>query len=701
MGSFETPLLLTPGIIAAQSFNTLTLLVCLLSLFFLVESLERERTTGLAPLAYSSPTSTAAFVGGKILGNAAVAVAVLVATYVGGAVALLIQGKVAPDPRPFLLLWGLLLLPTFLLWNAFVAAVQSATRNRYLTYSIGLGVIALTLYRQFTDGMNWVGNWMLWSAVRGSQISVLELDRKALVLNRLLALGLAVFFAVVAVRGFPRRGFDATRLVHRLHPRLLARGALRLAPWAAAPLIAGVVLWLAVLGGWSGAEARRHDKDYWKQNVATWKDAPEPSIAAVDLALDLEPAAGAFHTKGSYRLVNSTDADLRRFALTGGRHWKDVAWTVDGAEAKPEDRTGLYVFTPPAPLPPGATVEVGFDFHGRFPDGISENGDRTMEFILPSAVVLTSFSPSFVPVVGYLEEVGVDKDNRTDPKEYPPDHYKGVTRAAFGSQTPFTTRHRRHRPGRLHHQLGRHPGERPRRGRPAHRGLGERPPGALLQRRRRPLGGQTGEGTAIYYDRRHPYNIDEMSRVLDGARRWYSEWFYPYPWRELKLSEFPGVAFYAQGFPTDITFSEGIGFLTESDPKANSVMLVTAHESAHQWWGNLLTPGEGPGGNLLSEGMAHFSTMLLTEQLAGEHARMEFAKRIEERYGRDRRPDAERPLVKIDGSQPGDTTVTYDKTGWVMWMLMQRMGRDESARPACGSSSPSARTAPTTRCSRT
>ncbi len=38
--------------------------------------------------------------------------------------------------------------------------------------------------------------------------------------------------------------------------------------------------------------------------------------------------------------------------------------------------------------------------------------------------------------------------------------------------------------------------------------------------------------------------------------------------------------------------------------------------------------------------------------------------------------DAERPLVKIDGSRRGDTTVTYDKGGWVFWMLLRQMGRD-------------------------
>jgi ABC-2 type transport system permease protein len=35
-------------------------------------------------------------------------------------------------------------------------------------------------------------------------------------------------------------------------------------------------------------------------------------------------------------------------------------------------------------------------------------------------------------------------------------------------------------------------------------------------------------------------------------------------------------------------------------------------------------------------------------------------------------------MVWIDGSKPGDTTVTYDKGGWVFWMLMEHMGRERA-----------------------
>jgi aminopeptidase N len=120
--------------------------------------------------------------------------------------------------------------------------------------------------------------------------------------------------------------------------------------------------------------------------------------------------------------------------------------------------------------------------------------------------------------------------------------------------------------------------------------------------------------------------------------------------------------------------------LTKSDPRVELAFMVTAHEAAHQWWGNMVAPGKGPGGNLLSEGTAHFSTLLLFEQVKGLRGRIEFAKKIEDSYAKTRQADSERPLVKTDGSRTGDGTVTYDKTGWVLWMLLNHMGRDSTLK---------------------
>jgi len=278
-----------------------------------------------------------------------------------------------------------------------------------------------------------------------------------------------------------------------------------------------------------------------------------------------------------------------------------------------------------------------------------------------------------------MEEVGrKEHENDYEPRRYPDDFYVGKTDVAFGAGHSFTTRVAITAPaGYAFNSVGVKESERVRGGRRTVVWRSDHP-----VRFFNVVGGhwaaRRGHGTAIYYHPAHAYNLDEMIGTLDAARRFYSEWFHPFPWQELKLSEFPGLAGYAQGFPTNITFSEGIGFLTKSDVKTDAVFLVTAHESAHQWWGNMLTPGKGPGGDLLSEGMAHFSTALLFEQVKGPQARMEFLKRIEENYGDSRRADAERPLVKFDGSRNGDQTVLYDKGGWVFWMTSQLLGRERT-----------------------
>ncbi|MGH7741593.1 MAG: hypothetical protein ACRENS_06170, partial [Candidatus Eiseniibacteriota bacterium] len=97
-----------------------------------------------------------------------------------------------------------------------------------------------------------------------------------------------------------------------------------------------------------------------------------------------------------------------------------------------------------------------------------------------------------------------------------------------------------------------------------------------------------------------------------------------------------------------------------------------------QWWPNIAMAGAGPGGDVLSEGMAHFSTILLCEQVKGLEQRMAFCQEIENRYSHTRRGDSERPLVKVNGELPADGRIIYDKGGWALWMLLQLMGRDNN-----------------------
>ncbi|MGH7725923.1 MAG: hypothetical protein ACREOU_10905, partial [Candidatus Eiseniibacteriota bacterium] len=677
--AFDAQLLNTPGILAVREMAPLTLLICALILFYTTESLQRERSTGFAPIYFASPLRTTSMLLGKSIANVVIGLAVMLACLLGSAIVLAVQGKVAFSLEPFALVWGLLLVPTFLLWTAFVSACFAVTSNRYGTYGIGLGALCLTGWFQARGKMTWLFNWDLWGTTIWSDISVLELDRMAIVLNRVLALSLAVFFGVIAVRWFTRRERDATRVVHRLQPAGIGRELLRLAPLAIVPIAVGTALGLEVHSGRGGNATKKLEHDYWQKNVATWRDAKTPSLASVDLDLEIEPAKGWLRSKGRYGVVNRTDDTLTAIPLTGGLHWENVRWTMDGDSVIPEDRARLYVFKPKRPLAPGDRAEIGFAFDGRFPKGVSKNGGGLMEYILPSGVVLTGFSSTgMAPLIGFQPEIGIeDKKNKMDPRVYPDDYWRRRLNAQSAMFDTWCDTHIRvTSPESFQHNVtGALESEQVTGGRRTTEWKSDAPVrvfNVVLGR----WAVKRGEGVAVFYDPRHTYNVDEMLEALAGARKWYGEWFAPYPWKELRLSEFPGLATYAQGPPTNITFSENIGFLTKSTPKANVAFWVTAHEAAHQWWPCMAMPGDGPGSDVLSEGMAHFSTILLTEKVRGLEQRMAFCKQIEDRYGNERQKDSERPLVKMDGSLPAEGQVVYDRGGWAFWMLYRLMGEE-------------------------
>lgn len=679
IGAFDTPLLLTPGQLASSQMQAMATFVTLLLVFYGVESMERERATRLDAVHDTLPFSTGALVAGKLLALAVVWLVVAGAALLASVIIILVQGRVGFSFAPFALLWGLLFLPTFLAFTTFVFAAWTLVRNRYTTYGIALGVIGLTIWALITDRLSWTTNWALWTGVRWTDMGTLEFDRSALVLNRLLWLSLAVAFWRLATRFYPRTQRDTVQLLHAFSWPSLWQSARRAAPWVAVPLLLFVMLARQVSRGPDGDAAEKIGKDYWKKNLATWRDAPFPWLKDASIDVTLDPAARRFHVAGSYLIQNHRDTTLRTIPLTVGR-WRNMRWTADGDSIAPDTASHLYLFTLKRPLGARDSVRIAFAYDGDVSAPTKGRGGA-MEFLIPSGAVMTSFGPSWFPYLGYVPGIGVDEDNQFEPRQYPDDWYVGPnTPASFGSQLPMTVRTRITVPTDFTaNGVGEMVGD------SAHGSLHtvtwetDAPVMAFNVVAGR-YAVKRGEGTALYYHPAHTYNVDEMLQALNASRRWYGEWFGTYPWKTLKITEFPALAGYAQGFPTNISFSEGIGFLTKSEPKTNLAFMVSAHEIAHQWWGNMLQPGNGPGANLLSEGMSHFATMLLMEQEKGERAGLELRTRFESRWGDGRRADAERTLYRIDGSKAGDGVVTYEKAGWTFWMLAERMGRENALR---------------------
>ncbi|WP_026947108.1 ABC transporter permease/M1 family aminopeptidase [Algoriphagus marincola] len=125
----------------------------------------------------------------------------------------------------------------------------------------------------------------------------------------------------------------------------------------------------------------------------------------------------------------------------------------------------------------------------------------------------------------------------------------------------------------------------------------------------------------IYYDRQHPYNLDRFLQAYQDGLSYFSETYGDFQFDQMRLLEFPRYADFAQSFPNTVPFSEDFGWVADfSDPDDfDYVYYTTAHELAHQWWGHQITPNSNPSSNLLAESLAEYSALILSERRYGKN----------------------------------------------------------------------------------
>jgi hypothetical protein len=108
---------------------------------------------------------------------------------------------------------------------------------------------------------------------------------------------------------------------------------------------------------------------------------------------------------------------------------------------------------------------------------------------------------------------------------------------------------------------------------------------------------------------------EQSAKAIDQ----FSRWFGPYPYASLALTQFPGN--YSQSWP-GLVFLSGTVFLPISD-KARLHMdpfstviydeVMGPHETAHQWWGNLVS-WHGYRDQWWVEALANYSALMLLEK---------------------------------------------------------------------------------------
>jgi peptidase M1-like protein len=186
-----------------------------------------------------------------------------------------------------------------------------------------------------------------------------------------------------------------------------------------------------------------------------------------------------------------------------------------------------------------------------------------------------------------------------------------------------------------------------------------------------------------------------MNEVLVGeaaarAIRYYAARFGPYPYSHLELTQMPGRD--SQGWP-GLVFLSSYAFLDDEQRRElhfepYRILLqqsIPAHETAHQWWGDLVN-WESYRDQWLSEGLANYCALMMLQEKDPDGFRQ-----VMEKYRRDLVEENKDGMALKDAgpvtlgfrllssrSPEGYEAISYGRSTWLFHML-RTMLKDAAA----------------------
>jgi ABC-2 type transport system permease protein len=181
----------------------------------------------------------------------------------------------------------------------------------------------------------------------------------------------------------------------------------------------------------------------------------------------------------------------------------------------------------------------------------------------------------------------------------------------------------------------------------------------------------------IYHHPEHTYNLNRMMDGMKDALKYYSENFGSFQYRQLRIMEFPRYSQSAQSFANTIPFSEGLGFILRIERPQKDLDMVyylTAHETAHQWWGHQVMEAEAQGSAMLSESLSQYSALMVMKRSFPQEVIQKYLRYELDNYlkGRATERNKEQPLATVE-KQP---YVHYNKASLVFFALQDYIGEN-------------------------
>ena len=184
-------------------------------------------------------------------------------------------------------------------------------------------------------------------------------------------------------------------------------------------------------------------------------------------------------------------------------------------------------------------------------------------------------------------------------------------------------------------------------------------------------------------------HLQAMASEVAGALEFMASRFGPPALPHLTVSPIPGA--FGQGFPglvylSTLAYLKSVPGARVGGGSASSEMfyrdVLQAHETAHQWWGNRVTPATYRD-NWLMEALANYSALLYLEKRRGTRSleiMMEaYRDNLLAKSESGDVVDSAGPIVlgtRLENSQEPRAwrAITYGKGSWIMQMLRARIG---------------------------
>jgi len=457
-----------------------------------------------------------------------------------------------------------------------------------------------------------------------------------------------------------------------------------------------------VLNRYRSSKAEEARSAAYERTLRKYADMPQPRLTEVAVAVDLFPQTRDFTATGHYILKNKTDKPIPVLHL---QTYPDDDMQVKSLKLSVPSRLdnryvadyAYRIYHLDRPLQPGDSLRLDFGLLYRTRG--FKNGNANVDIVQNG----TFFTNRYFPGIGYDEAYELGSDDKRKKEGLPPkermrsqtdavgqrqsvmgDDADGIRFAMTVSTTPDQIAIA---PGYLQKEwLKQGPDGQSRR----YFSYRMDAPMANFYSivsarygiRRERYTGPTGApvNLEIYYHPGHTRNLDRMMRGMKAALAYYETSYGPFQHRQLRIMEFPRYRGYAQSFANTIPFGEDMGFVANIDDAKDIDMpfFVTAHETAHQWWGHQVSEADVKGSGMLSESLAEYSALMVMKHHYPRERMQAFLGYELDYYlrGRQQEIKKEQPLTHCEHQQ----YIHYNKGAHVLYTLQDQIGEDRLNR---------------------